>query len=133
MPTAAEKLKEGLDLINAGTKVLAHGPSDWYTEQAQMMIEMLFERFCPWQVGDRVRLIREIDFQQSYGWQGSEHWLQPGVVGTVREVDAYKKRFTALVEWDNQSYRDYRTGEAKPLDRPGLYHMVEDDLEKVDA
>jgi hypothetical protein len=132
MATAAEKLKEALGLIESGTKMIAHS-SDWYTGQMQMMVEMLFERFAPWKPGDRVRLVREINFVNSYGWKGAEHWLKPGVVGTVHSVDAHNKRFTALVEWDNQTYLDYRTGEALPVDRPGCYNMGENDIEKVSS
>jgi hypothetical protein len=101
----AKELAEVAKLIGeAGNK--AKEVCGWPLEQLVSSYLSMYERFCPFGIGDRVILRQSIDFANAPGWRGSQHWLKPGAVGTVRERGYSGSSFTFAVEFDDESWKD---------------------------
>lgn len=76
-------------------------------------VESLF-KLGAFQVEDRVILIRTPDFEKSYGWAYSSHFLKEGAAGYVKDIEFFEGKFSYLVEFDNESSVHYLTKEVKP-------------------
>lgn len=87
---------KGLQELKAALETLNGGGLDYYTKA----VDMLFDRFCPWKIGDRVVLVRAVNFENAPGWSHAQEWMQPGALGEVRERDTRNGLFTAAVRWD---------------------------------
>lgn len=93
---------------------------EWHLKKVEGYATALFDRFCPFKVGDRVRLTRtpEITTEKSWGWIGSKHFLMKGALATVADVDyrADGKCFEYLLKFDDDSW----------IDRDGIKHLQND-------
>lgn len=130
------------DAVTASIKALRSAAEAWggrvdtyHFDTYHHYAETLFARFCPFQVGDRVRLMvtPTITAEQSWGWLPSKHFLVAGLTGTVKSIDLYKGKFGAGVEWDGQTYLSYPDNKPTPRDRPKIYWHNEDDIARVEA
>lgn len=87
--------------------------------------------YAKFRVGDRVQLTRApvISGSQSWGWQGSEHFLVAGSKATVASRD-WGGEFTYAVVFDDESWKD-RDGVVHPkkADERHTYCFSEDMLE----
>jgi hypothetical protein len=125
----ADTLKEGLEMVKEGVGILAGGPLSFYIEEVSEMIDMLFERFCPFKIGDRVMLTKPIDFAKSYGYRQHAHWMVPGAKGTVKAVGAQDKQFWAAVEFDDESW--VWDGEIRPTKDKHHFRFSESQLSRI--
>lgn len=66
----------------------------------------MFSRFCPFKVGDRVRLTKTPAIERGSGWYGSRHFLVEGAIATVKGCDWKKGKFVFDLEFDNESWVD---------------------------
>jgi hypothetical protein len=131
-PEAATVVLAALADFKSGFDKLSRGPATYYIEKVRDQIDLLFERFCPFKVGDRVqiRVAPRIDKEHAPGWIGSEHFLVVGAIGTVIERDANKRGFFFQVTFDDESYID-REGKKHLIlpDRRHSYNMRDFELE----
>lgn len=105
-----------------------HNDTRYAWDQVKGYLDALFNERAPFREGDRVFLSKPIDFSDAQGWKCAEHFLQPGVRGTVINVDMRGSKFVAYVEWDHQSYIN-TNGEVVPVDKPGHYLHSEEYLQ----
>ena len=85
----------------------------------------LFNRFCPYKVGDRVQLKENLDIAQDSGWYNSKHFLVKGAMATVKTCGNYRNElFCFGLEFDDESYIDTH-GEIKPVIAKHLYYLSE--------
>lgn len=95
----------------------------------------LFNRFCPYKVGDRVQLKEDLDIPQDSGWYSSKHFLIKGAIATVREVGYRDDLFSFGLEFDNESWVHYRTGKIIPIEgyRKHLFYLPETKIEALNS
>lgn len=110
--------QEGHEKIEDANRLMRKGPASYYFKKIEKYIEVLFDRFAPFQVGDRVVLSRTYG-GDSIGWQHSRHFLIKGSKATVREVDidSRSSKFICAIEFDNESW----------IDSEGIEHMTDPD------
>jgi hypothetical protein len=88
----------------------------------------LFDRFCPFEVGDQVQLkstchIENID----HGWYGCGHFMVKGATAIVKERGYTDGQFTFLIAFDVETWID-DLGEPKPVERKHVFHFGENAL-----
>jgi hypothetical protein len=96
---AAAKLKEAMDLFG-------RGPLDYYLQELVAAHDLLMVRFAPFQVGDRVVLMKAPDYESSPGWRPSAHFLVPGAAGVVVDAGCGQGGFRFDVMFDDESWID---------------------------
>jgi hypothetical protein len=69
--------------------------------------QQLFERFCPYQIGDKVLLTKAPDFEKAPGWIGSKHFLIPGAIGYIKTRDFRNNSFIFGIEFEDDSFIDH--------------------------
>ena len=85
----------------------------------------LFNRFCPYKVGDRVKLKSDLNISDNSGWQSSKHFLIKGAIATVKDCGYRNDLFFFGLEFDDESYID-RLGEISPVTAKHLFYLSED-------
>lgn len=81
--------------------------------------DQMFETLCPFSVGDRVEISRELNIGEGSGWRGSKHFLVPGAVGTVKDRGWFKDRFYFTVQFDDETWIDPQGVEHLPSSPSG--------------
>jgi len=113
----AENLKEVSTLAKefAESMQRATGNSfSWGMEQMADSYISLFERFCPYEVGDRVELLKDVPCDGS-GWYTCRHFLIRGAKATVHSRGYSDGNFTFDVIFDKESWID-DSGEVHPIE-----------------
>jgi len=64
----------------------------------------LFDRFCPYKIGDRVQLTKEPEILSSSGWYYSKHFLIKGAIATVESQDFRDGKFRFGLIFDEESW-----------------------------
>ena len=91
----------------------------------------LFNRFCPYKVGDRVQLKEDLDIPENSGWYSSKHFLVKGAIATVKTCGDYRNDlFCFGLEFDDESYIDTH-GEVKHVIAKHLFYLSENLIERV--
>lgn len=121
------KLRKGCELIEELNKVWSSGPFSFYKGKLTDIVEEFFKRCCPVKVGDIVEITEEIDFNVSYGWAGSKHFLKVGDRAKVEAIDFDKGKFYFDVIPFNQTYEDGRV-----VPEPKTYCFRESMCKKVE-
>ena len=82
------------------------GQSEYKMERILSSHTHMFDRFCPFKVGDRIELAStpKIDKDTRWGWLGSKHYLIEGSPGVVVSRDYYKGRFSFDIKMDLESW-----------------------------
>lgn len=78
--------------------------SGYRIERIQESQASMFDRFCPFKVGDRVELAETINMEEGSGWSRSRHYLVKGSPAVVSHRGYYKERFTFEVTFDLESW-----------------------------
>ena len=81
------------------------GSFSWGVKEVVASYLFMFDRFCPFSVGDRVMLTMTPKVEDT-GWEHCGHFLQEGAVGTVVERGYGTNQFTFDVEFDNETWID---------------------------
>lgn len=102
---------------------------NWKIEQLACSYKALFDRFCPYQIGDRVQLIATPVITQTVnnGWWGYRHLLVKGAKATVKERDyrSTSQEFVFQLEFDDDnSWVDHK-GAVHPSSEKGLFLFSE--------
>ena len=108
--------------------------SDQYCDGFNPILEKysrLFNRFCPYKVGDRVQLKNTPDIHEGSGWQGSKQFLVKGAIATVQSCDYCKGLFVFQLVFDNESWIDMH-GQIHQSDTKHTYLFSENWIEEVD-
>jgi hypothetical protein len=79
----------------------------------------MFDRFCPFQIGEKVILSKAIDFTKAPSWESSRHFLIEGAIAIIKERDFRNKLFVFGVEFEEDSWIDTEGDihQYKPEDR----------------
>lgn len=128
-----KQLRESYDLVKEANKLLIQGSSDYYFNQLELMHSMLFDRFSPFKIGDRVRLTKtpEITQDKAWGWLGAKHFLIKGAIAEVCSVDIRKADdgsgvFTYELRFEKDSWIDqYGQLHMRLGDKRSLYSFSE--------
>lgn len=80
----------------------------WKLGEVLGSYKSLYDRFCPFKIGDRVELAStpNIDENNAPSWICCKHFLVKGAKGIVRGRGYYQEQFTFEVEFDNESWID---------------------------
>ena len=110
------------------------GSFAWGVEQILDSYLSLFDRFCPYYIGDRVQLKRDCDIPNSaHGWYHCRHFLVKGAKATVRERGYVDGKFTFYIEFDDESWIDSDGIMYKKDDKnKHVFHFGEDALQVID-
>lgn len=108
------------------------GEFNWKANQVIESYLSMFDRFCPFIVGDRVKLSRDIVPENGSGWYHCRHFLIKGAKATVKERGYSKDKFNFYVEFDNETRID-DSGVEQPISKKHLFILTEFDLEKIDS
>jgi hypothetical protein len=94
----------------------------------------MFDRFCPYKVGDRVQLKESLDIPKGHGWYHCRHFLIKGAIATVKECGYRDGLFSFGLIFDDESDIHYQTGEIIPTGESErhLFTLPEDRIEKLD-
>lgn len=106
-------LDEVLGFVKVAKKFSDKRDLLWHLERINESYAQLFEKFCPFQVGQRVKLVETLDILEDSGWYHCRHFLvkdSPAVVRT-REWSVKGGCFVFYVAFENESYFHHRTGE----------------------
>lgn len=103
------------------------GSFKWGVNQVIDSYLSMFERFCPFSVGDRVELINDVKVEEGSGWWGCKHFLVRGAKATVRERGYSNGKFSFHIEFDRETWMD-REGNEHPVTRKHIFHFSESSL-----
>ena len=82
------------------------GSFDWSMEQVMESYLSLFDRFSPYRIGDRVKLVKTCDVDECSGWYNSKHYLVKDSKATVKGRGYSKGEFTFDIMFDNETWID---------------------------
>lgn len=129
MNDLTEKAFRLLNLFERIENELSSGPASYYMGKLAKAYQYLLDEHSKFQVGDRVKLVNQPNFNKTSGWSHCSHYLVNGATGTVREID-FNGSFTMLVEIDNQTYFDCH-GVEKKVDKPHCFNFDQCDFERA--
>ena len=107
------------------------GNFGFHIEHIAKTHKLLFERFSPYKIGDRVMLTKSFEKNdRNTGWHHCAHFLKKGAVGTVRARAYGEKGFTFDIEFDDESYIERTTGNVVKIkaNRRHVFGFSEDKL-----
>ena len=98
--------------------------------EAMKSYESLFDRFCPFKVGQKVKLTVAPDIPtKGHGWYGSKGFLVEGAIAEVVLRDYSNDRFGFYVKFDDDHWIDFRGNAIKTEpDRRCLFGFPEASL-----
>jgi len=83
------------------------GPMEFWIKEMTLAIESMFERFCPFHVGDRVQLTKAPEMNcGNPGWHHCQHFLIKAAPGVVRRRTYHDGQFCFYVVFANESWID---------------------------
>jgi len=65
----------------------AYSDTLYHLDELVKTHQEMFERFCPYKVGERVKLSKTLDIRPDSGWYGSRHFLIEGATATVIQTN----------------------------------------------
>lgn len=119
---------EGFAKIREAEQSLNNGPARYYFEKIEGYIDALFNRFSPFRVGHKVKIIKAPNTDNS--WSHCKHFLVVGNTGTVKSVDYIDNQFRVGVEVDNQTWFDFN-GIETPTSSPYVFCLREHEIEPI--
>jgi len=108
--------KEAFAKHKEAEAVLSGGPASYYFDKVAEYSEALFERFAPFEIGDKVKIYKEIDIDNASGWNSCRHFLIVDAIGEVMDVDYRGGKFTADVMFDDESWINSHTKKVTPVE-----------------
>jgi len=114
------KYAEDLKKISTLSKEFAEGirratadSFGWGLEQMADSYISIFERFCPFEEGDRVELVKDVPCEG--GWSSCRHFLIREAKATVHARGYSNDKFSFDVIFDEESWIDDK-GEVHPIE-----------------
>jgi hypothetical protein len=106
--------------------------TDWYAGVLKGYMRGLFDRFCPFKVGDVAEITKSFDLRAGSGWSSSIHNLQVGAKGTIVDIDFRNMEFWYTFRPLVQTYFDINKKEQVIKDLY-CFDMNEDHLGEVNC
>lgn len=128
LKTLAVKVKDFKNYIDT----VGRGSFDFVIDEVVDSYISMYERFCPYDIGERVQLKEDVDTDKASGWKGSKHFLIKGAMATIKERGYANGYFTFHIMFDDESWIDSE-GEEHPIVDKHTYHFSEIRLEPVDV
>lgn len=120
--------EEFIEFYNACKELEKKVPQEfgWKLNEVFSSYNSMFDRFCPFKVGDRVELAKTpiIGEDSAPGWVGCKHFLIAGAKGVVRERGYCEDHFVFDVEFDNESWID-KEGKIAPVTLKHVFRFSE--------
>lgn len=108
------------------------GSFKWGVGEVLQSYRSMFDRFCPYKIGDRVQLKSSCRINDpTHGWYGCRHFLVKGAKATVRERGYTDGQFTFMIEFDNETWIDSK-GKELPVTSKHVFHFGENSLVSVE-
>jgi len=79
------------------------------------MKKSVYERFCPFKVGQRVELTKTLDIEQASDWYHGRHYLVQGSPGVVLSRGFRNNQFDFEVKFDLESWIRTHNPEKKEI------------------
>ena len=111
-------------------EISRHIESDFFNKVLQGYMNGLFERFCPFKIGDTAQIIKPFNLRPDSGWAGSIHNLGVGAKGIIKEIDFRDMKFQYAFKPYIQTWFD-SDGKERECMELYLFHMSEDHLGPV--
>lgn len=96
---------------------------------------ILFYKQHKYDVGDRVELVSNQDTPEKHksspGWSYALHFMHPGNIATVVEVNCYKQRVTYAIKFDNQTC--YYSNSKDTYEDDHVWSFKEDELKFAES
>jgi hypothetical protein len=109
------------------------GSFEWATKEIANSYLSMFDRFCPFKVGDRVRLVKDYEVtDKSHGWYHCRHFLQKGALSTIITREYENTCFTFQIEFDRETWISSEDKIERPVTCKHTFYFREDYLEKVE-
>ena len=89
---------------------------EWATEEIIDSYLSLYDRFCPFKIGDRVQLTKYYT-KKDTGWEHCKHFLNRGSTGKVVNRGYKEGLFIFDIVFDNESWIDNDGVENKTKDK----------------
>jgi len=112
------------DLMSDISELSKRIPSEWSLGQVMDSFLSIYDRFCPFEVGDRVELVKNIPVDESSGWYSCRHFLIQGAKATIRRRSYSDDKFTFDVEFDEETWIG-QDGVERPVDRKHTFKISE--------
>ncbi len=117
--------------FNVELNTLCGGSLNWTIDNVITSYTSLFDRFCPIKIGDRVKLIRDIDISDAPGWECSKHFLVAESTGTIHTRTYKNDKFTYGIMFDNESWLKDGIPQYMDFDhRCHIFTLTEDHITK---
>ena len=120
----AEHAQEFKEKVNS----TCGGSFKWGIQEVIDSYLSMFERFCPYKIGDSVRLSKDVIVDENSGWWNCRHFLKKGAVATVKERGYSRGKFTFYIEFYDETWID-RNGDERPVSSKHTFHFGEGMLE----
>jgi len=105
------------------------GSFEWGVNEVVQSYLSIFNRFCPFKIGDRVQLKSTCRITgPEHGWYGSRHFLIAGSKAVVKERGYSDGQFSFYLEFDDESWKDDK-GQLHPATQKHVYHFGENSIE----
>lgn len=124
-----EEMSEMVSVFKSKFNSLCGGSFGWGVSQVVASYLSLFDRFCPFKVGDQVVLARDVVVDRESGWYSSRHFLVKGSKGEVRGRGYSDGMFCFNIVFDDESYIDDEHRKHIPVDKH-MYKFSDRMLEK---
>ena len=133
--TAVDSVKEAMGLMKEAfekmceaNRVMGRGPHSYYAEQMVTYADMLFNRYAPFKIGDRVTICKAPNCDND--WRHHAQDLVVGAKATVRSIDVYKGRWRIDVMLDEETWID-REGVRRPVSQKHTFCLHEEEIEHL--
>lgn len=121
-----EKYLDGMleanEHFEKGMAVFRGGPATFVIKEIVNCQRSMFERFCPFSIGDRVQLSKTPNLDKSPAWASSKHFLIKGAAATIKDRGYSGDLFTFSLEFDDESWID-NDGKEHFIVRPRSKHL----------
>ena len=119
--------KEFADGINRAT----NNSFGWGLEQMADSYVSIFDRFCPFQIDDRVEMLRDVEVKEGSGWYHCRHFLIRGGKATINSRGYSDGKFSFDVVLDDETWID-NDGNKKPVQTKHTFGLNETYFRKCD-
>jgi hypothetical protein len=126
MLSTVSKAKELVTEMNVGMG----GSTEWCVGQVIESYLSMFDKYCPYKVGGRVKLKKALKIGRDSGWWGCRHFLIKGAEGTVVKRGYGGKGFLFDIAFDDESWIDSK-GTRLPVERKHTFSIGEANLKKL--
>lgn len=127
----ANNLKKVSKLAKEFSKSISRACGGSFECDIEQMVDSyisMYERFCPFEVDDRVELVEDVDTSDFSGWEPCKHFLVKGAKATVHDRGYRNGHFTFSVVFDDETW--LKDGVPQPVIIKHTFGLSEHRLKK---